>query len=86
MKACNFCRYFRALVERMFVRLCPKKGSSAKELDDLIDSIDKGLAARIMGDPVPGTDETSNMSNRQSALVKIVARSLSQNGKPRQSG
>lgn len=85
MKACNFCRYFCALVERMFVRLCPKPNASGKELDDLIDSIDKALAARMMGDPVPGADKTSNMSNRQSPLSKLAARSLLRNGKPRQS-
>lgn len=86
MKVCKFCRYVRMIVEKALNRVCPKKGSSAKELDDLIDSIDKALAARMMGDPVPGASETSNGSSRQSALAKIVARSLWQNGKPRQSG
>jgi hypothetical protein len=85
MKACKFCLYVRALVERALNKVCPKLGLSAKEIDDLIDSIDKALAARMMGDPVLGTSETSNGSSRQSALAKIVAQSSLQAKKPDQS-
>lgn len=85
MKTCKFCSFAWSVVERVLGACCPKPKSNAKALDDLIDSIDKGLAARMMGDGVFEAHEASNGSNRQSALAKLVSQSLSLKRKPDQS-
>lgn len=85
MKTCKFCSLAWSVVERVLGLFCPKPKSNAKALDDLIDSIDEALAARMMGDGLFEAHEASNGTNRQSALAKLASQSLWLKRKPDQS-